>query len=92
MTYGFRPENWPAFQHELRSRGIAVDDIEKVEMRIQTAEGAVGVSVGTIVTVTLRSGRVDTWSQEQAAREDWLPLQGSNLRLINRSGETQTQQ
>ena len=33
MTYGFRPENWPAFQSELQKRGIAVTDIEKVEMR-----------------------------------------------------------
>jgi hypothetical protein len=33
MTYGFRPENWPAFEHELRRRGIAVADIEKLEIR-----------------------------------------------------------
>jgi hypothetical protein len=33
MTYGFRPENWPAFQAELRKRGISAADIEKIEMR-----------------------------------------------------------
>jgi hypothetical protein len=33
MTYGLRPENWPAFQAELQKRGISVADIEKVEMR-----------------------------------------------------------
>jgi hypothetical protein len=67
MTYGFCPENWPAFQRELRVREIAVGDIEKVEMRFQAAQGAADVPAGTIdVTVTLRSGRVDTWSQQQA--------------------------
>lgn len=61
MTYGFCPENWPAFQRELRVREIAVGDIEKVEMR------SADVPAGMIdVTVTLRSGRVDTWSQQQA--------------------------
>ena len=33
MTYGFRPDNWPAFQAELRKRGISAADIEKIEMR-----------------------------------------------------------
>jgi hypothetical protein len=33
MTYGFRPENWPAFQAGPRKRGISAADIEKVEMR-----------------------------------------------------------
>jgi len=33
MTYGFRPENWPAFQAELRKRGISAADIEKIELR-----------------------------------------------------------
>ncbi len=60
IAYGFRPENWPAFERELRVRGIAVGDIEKVEMRPQDAEGS---AAATVVTVTLRSGRVDTWSQ-----------------------------
>ena len=62
MTYGFRPENWPAFEHELRVRGIAVADIEKIEMRPNETEGP----AGTVVIVTLRSGRTDTWRHEQA--------------------------
>lgn len=67
MTYGFRPENWAAFEHELRARGIAVNDVERLEIQPQTSEGAAGVSTGIIgVTVTLRSGRVETWSQQQA--------------------------
>lgn len=33
MTYGFRPENWPAFQAELLERAITVADIEKIEFR-----------------------------------------------------------
>jgi len=33
MTYGFRPDNWPAFQAELQKRGINRADIEKIEMR-----------------------------------------------------------
>jgi hypothetical protein len=60
MTYGFRPENWPAFEYELRVRGIAVGDIERVELRPEDTDD---VAAGTIVTVTLRSGRTDTWSQ-----------------------------
>jgi hypothetical protein len=51
MTYGFRPEYWSAFQAELTQRGIETDDIEKVELR------------PTSVVVTLRSGRVETWSK-----------------------------
>lgn len=62
MTYGFRPENWPAFERELRARGIAITEIEKIEMRPPDAPDVAGV--GTLVTVTLRSGRVDTWTQE----------------------------
>ena len=61
MTYGFRPENWPAFEHELRRRGIAVADIEKLEIRADDTDEA----AGTVVTVTLRSGRIDTWSQQR---------------------------
>jgi hypothetical protein len=58
MTYAFGPENWPAFQHELRARGIAVSDIERVEIRPRTVQGAADVSAGMIdVTVTVRSGR-----------------------------------
>ena len=41
MTYGFRPENWPAFQAELQKRGISAADIEKVEMRATEDPGAV---------------------------------------------------
>lgn len=67
MTYGFRPENWATFQRELRARGITVNDIEKVEIQPRTAEGAAGVPTGTIgIAVTLRSGRVETWSQPHA--------------------------
>jgi hypothetical protein len=60
MTYGFRPQNWWSFQQELRARGIAVSEIEKIEMRSDTAPTA-------IITVTLRSGRVDTWIHEETA-------------------------
>jgi hypothetical protein len=63
MTYGLRPENWPAFDRELRARGIAVGEIEKVEMRPLTLD-----STGTVVTITLRSGRVDTWIHDQGER------------------------
>ncbi len=76
MTYGFRPENWPAFQAELHQRDIATEDIEKVEIRPETThtllwrepiERFQWVSVGLIhVTVTLRSGRVESWRQRQA--------------------------
>ena len=69
MTYGFRPENWRAFQHELRTRGIDVGDLEKVEMRSPSGQNAIGGTGMIEVTVTLRSGRVDTWSQQQAAEE-----------------------
>ncbi|MBI3827391.1 MAG: hypothetical protein HY294_15465 [Candidatus Rokubacteria bacterium] len=54
MTYGFRPENWPAFQHELDARDIATADIEKIEIR--DVDPAIAD-----VTVTLRSGRVESW-------------------------------
>jgi hypothetical protein len=40
MTYGFRPENWPAFQAELQRRDIRAADIEKVEMRPTGDPGA----------------------------------------------------
>jgi hypothetical protein len=60
MTYGFRPENWPVFQSELQKRGIATADIERVEIR--PAGGAEDI------TVTLRSGRTESWRlpQDQA--------------------------
>ena len=62
MTYGFRPENWPTFQAELLKRGIAPADIEKVEIR------PMGDSI-VDVTVTLRSGRAESWRQPQQAAE-----------------------
>jgi hypothetical protein len=65
MTYGFRPENWPAFEQELRARGIAVADIEKVELQPASARDDADAA-RTRVTVTLRSGRVDTWTQNPA--------------------------
>ena len=75
MTYGFRPENWPAFEEELQRRGIAVDDIEKVEMRPgiphdlgRSDAGAGHASAASVqVVVTLRSGRVESWRQAPAA-------------------------
>ena len=65
MTYGFRPDNWPAFQAELEKRGISAADIEKVEMRPTEDPGAVLEDRQGIVdiTVTLRSGRAESWSQ-----------------------------
>lgn len=60
MTYGFRPENWWSFEQELRARGIAVGDIEKIEMKSATGSSA-------IVTVTLRSGRSDTWIHDEGS-------------------------
>jgi hypothetical protein len=68
MTYGYRPENWPAFQDELERRGIEAADIEKVELRPATEAPAT-----TDVTVTLRSGRVESWRQreENASRRGW---------------------
>ena len=67
MTYGFRPENWPAFQAELQKRGISAADIEKVEMRPTEDPGAVPEDRHAIVdiTVTLRSGRAESWSQRR---------------------------
>ena len=64
MTYGFRPEHWWSFQQELRVRGIAVSEIERVEMR-PLAEPTDGGS-RVVVTVTLRSGRADTWIHTEA--------------------------
>ena len=69
MTYGFRPENWPTFQAELQKRGISGADIEKVEMRPTEDPGAVLEDRQGIVdiTVTLRSGRAESWSQRREA-------------------------
>lgn len=68
MTYGYRPDNWPDFQGELERRGIVPDEIEKVELR----PDADAPATITHVTVTLRSGRVETW-QQHGGREA-LPL------------------
>lgn len=70
MTYGFRPENWPAFQAELQKRGIAFGAIEKVEIRPEMAHPDPATEGGhrnVDVTVTLRSGRVASWKQRQEA-------------------------
>ena len=69
MTYGFRPENWPAFQAELQKRAIAVADIERVEIRPATTDPDLAVEGrhrNVDVTVTLRSGRVEYWRQRHA--------------------------
>jgi hypothetical protein len=67
MTYGFRPENWPAFQAELRKRGISAADIEMIEMRPTESPG-VPLGAGLVdITVTLRSGRAESWSQLREA-------------------------
>jgi len=68
MTYGFRPENWPAFQAELQKRGIETSDIERVELRPSAgADAAAAGRPGTVdITVTLRSGRAESWTQPQA--------------------------
>ncbi len=65
MTYGFRPESWPAFQRQIDARGITIAEIEKVELRPQLAADAAPAMVE--VTVTLRSGRVEAWRQPQRA-------------------------
>ena len=56
MPYGYQPANWPAFQSELARRGIDAGDIERVEFRPVDAKPA-----ETDVTVTLRSGRTESW-------------------------------
>ena len=60
MTYGFRPENWPAFEAELAKRRIEVADIERFEIRPSVDPEAVR---SVDVTVTLRSGRAESWRQ-----------------------------
>ncbi len=62
MTYGYRLENWPAFEDELQRRGIAPGDIERVELRPPAERG----SEPTVdVKVTTRSGRVESWTHPQ---------------------------
>ena len=65
MTYGFRPINWWSFEQELHARGIAVGDIEKVEMKPVTSPDWSAGGSRAVVTVTLRSGRADTWIHEE---------------------------
>jgi hypothetical protein len=71
MTYGFRPDNWPVFQAELRKRGINTTDIEKIEMRpTDDPAAAVQSRLGVVdITVTLRSGRAESWRQRREAIE-----------------------
>ena len=64
MTYGFVPGNWPTFQRELDRRGLAVDDIEKVEIR-PSADASSATTIDVVVTA--RSGRVHAWRQDEAA-------------------------
>ena len=79
MTYGLRPENWPAFQAELDERRIAPGEIERVELR---PEATGSMPLGTVtVTVTLRSGRVEPWTQRQADG-DPAPDEGPAARRI----------
>lgn len=61
MTYGFRPENW----------GISAADIEKVERRPSGDPGAVleDRHANVDITVTLRSGRAESWSQSRETTE-----------------------
>jgi hypothetical protein len=69
MTYGFRPDNWPAFQAELQKRGINTADIEKIEMRAPDDPSVASESRHSVVdvTVTLRSGRAESWRQLREA-------------------------
>lgn len=61
MTYGFCPEDWPSFHSQIDRRHIDVADIERVEMRPD------GVPHRLAITLVLRSGRVESWTQEQGA-------------------------
>ena len=70
MTYGLRPENWPAFHAELDVRRIIFEEIERVELRPGITDA---IPLGTVnVTVTLRSGRVESWTQHQADADTTL--------------------
>ena len=59
MPYGYRPDDWPAFQVQLERRGILTADIEKIELRPVSESPS-----NTDVTVTTRSGRVESWRQQ----------------------------
>ena len=72
MTYGFRPDNWQAFEAELAQRRIPAAEIERVEIRpvvagtpalLADVEGGAGM---VDVSVVLRSGRVESWRQRQS--------------------------
>ena len=63
MTYGFRPDNWPTFEAELQKRGIAAGDIERIEIRPRLSNAGDVVEI----SLTLRSGRVESWSQPREA-------------------------
>jgi len=59
MTYGFYPKDWPSFHSQIDSRNIDVADIERVELRPD------GDGNRLAITLVLRSGRVESWTQEQ---------------------------
>jgi len=72
MTYGFRPENWQAFEAELARRSIPAAEIERVEIRpvvaqspepLADTEGGAGM---VDISVVLRSGSVASWRQRQS--------------------------
>jgi len=77
MTYGLRPENWPAFQAELDARRITSDEIERVELRPEATDS---MPLGTVnVTVMLRSGRIESWTQQQADGDNTLQWGASRV-------------
>src|SRR5262245_49529593 len=82
MTYGLRPENWLAFEAELDARRITFNEIERVELRPATES----MPLGTVnVTVALRSGRVESWTQHQAEGDttlDWGPGASRTLATV----------
>jgi class 3 adenylate cyclase len=80
MTYGLRPENWATFHTELDARGITPEEIERVEIRPEAADS---MPVGIInVTVTLRSGRIEAWTQHQAESEIALAWAAATNRIL----------
>ena len=81
MTYGFRPANWPAFQAELAKRDIAVSDIERFEIRPHGEPDIRKLSrTGLVeVTVTLRSGHIESWRQQE--RSDQVVDRGGSYGL-----------
>jgi hypothetical protein len=80
MTYGLRPENWLAFQAELDARRITPGEIERVELR---PEATGSMPLGTVnVTVTLRSSRVESWTQHQADGDGTLGWGPAESRIV----------